>query len=220
MKTKRKGLLATGQALAILGAFAAGAVVAPTAAQAVSGSYDKSKAIAYAAKYSCNGNESCRNPAYKSAGNDCASFVSQALEAGGLWTDSVWNVNPWTKQLSDAWGQTGKLATWLNDNATWHYDASPSKAVSPASVGSVIQYDWGGGEGWSHTALLTGTGAYANYKDPNFGYYKDAVKNNYGDRVTQHSTDRDGSPWNLGYWTYSPSWRASAKMRYLYPFQK
>lgn len=217
--TKNKTRRALWQSAAIATAFAAGSVVVAPAAQALTSHYSPTDAVAYAVQYSCNENTSCRNNQYHSANNDCANFVSQALEAGGIQRTADWNVSPWTGTGSHDWISTGGLGAFLDQTGTWHSATSRIRdAVGPAPVGAVVQYDWGGGEGWSHTALLTGTGAYAHFYSSSLGgYYSTIVKNNYGDRITQHSTDRDGSPWELGYWTNATSWRDNARVRYMLP---
>ena len=71
-------------------------------------------------------------------------------------------------------------------------------------------YDWGRGEGYSHMAISTNSGTFANYADTNGPYY--AVTGGSGDRIAQHSTDRVDSPWNWGYWTEN-SWSVVQNMR-------
>ena len=68
------------QTIAMLIAFTAGVLVF-TPANAATG-YKGATAAAYARKYSCNNNLSCRNGAYQSFPNDCTNMVSQAMQAG------------------------------------------------------------------------------------------------------------------------------------------
>jgi hypothetical protein len=44
------------------------------------------------------------------------------------------------------------------------------------------------------------TGKFASYYDPVDKVSYSSITGGAGDRIAQHSTDRDNSPWNLGYW--------------------
>jgi cell wall-associated NlpC family hydrolase len=71
---------------------------------------------------------------------------------------------------------------------------------SGASGGDIYFYDWGKGEGWSHAAISTNSGTFANYYSPADTLPYSAVTGGSGDRVAQHSNDRVDSPWNFGFY--------------------
>lgn len=192
-----------------------------TTSAAGDGSFSSADAVKYAVYYACNRNNSCRNSFFKANTDDCANFVSQALYSAGLKMDGTWYyLNVGAGKISTSWGKAPDLANWLDAHHGnfVSLDSKLSNGNVGAPDGSVIEYNWGNGEGWSHVALVTGTGTYANYYDPVLkDNYRNLTAYSSGTRITQHTTDRDGAPWNLGYWTYPISWKASAHARYIHP---
>ena len=104
----------------------------------------------------------------------CAWFVSNALWAGGLPEDDVWNENTSHGNMwSFAAGQGSPIAadvTMLTQYLLTNYpasylqqlDLSPNATSWPASLGDVIIYVWGGDPNWLtdgdhniHMALVT-----------------------------------------------------------------
>lgn len=58
--------------------------------------------------------------------------------------------------------------------------------------------DFGKGKGWQHLAIVTGWGQYINYVDPISAVNFASAHVGKGDKIAQHTTDRDGAPWNIG----------------------
>ena len=215
---KRK-LVVVGQglALAVVALVSASVFQAVPAAQAAV-SYDREAARAYAVKYACNGNESCRNPSYDNFGaTDCTNFVSQAMRAGGIpfkrtgaaedqwWWDGKGTL--FDTNRSRSWSSVSAMRTYLlNTDRARVTNPDMEAYYNYSQVGDLYTYDWGEGEGWSHLSMATGSGAFAKYGD--YG----SITTGAGSRMTQHSNDRDGAPWNYGYQTQrNPS--IKAKMR-------
>jgi len=85
-------------------------------------------------------------------------------------------------------------------------------AYTAASKGDVYLYDWGKGNGCSHASMETKWGDYINYYDPVIERNYNSVTGGEGDKMAQHTTDRDGAPRNWGYHIeYDPT--VKAKMR-------
>lgn len=128
------------------------------------------------------------------SGTDCTNFVSQAWHfGGGLKMTSAWYLKsiPWytwlfiggeDRDYTAAWVRARSFANYMVNTrhiATYRV-ANMSLPFNPALPGDAILYDWGRGEGWSHLAI-------EQFFDGNRDY------------INQHTTDRLGSPWNLGY---------------------
>lgn len=197
--------------LAIAFASALGFAVTLPAQQAWA--ISRSSMVSYAHLYSCNGSNSCRNSAWKDFGStDCTNFVSQVMDAGGYgMVHTGVESNQWFYDIglfgipsySTSWDSSSKLMahlTYSNRVSTLILPTMTAK-YSGASPGDIYFYDWGRGAGWSHAAVSTGTGTFANYFDTTFSKNYLSVTSGSGDRIAQHSTDRDDAPWNWGYWT-------------------
>ena len=191
-------------------ALAAGffATVPIQAAYAIS----RTSEVAYAHQFSCNRDTSCRNGAWHDFGSvDCTNFVSQAMDAAGYGQiHTGTSNNQWffdwglfgSHSNSPSWSSASQLMLHLiyTGRVTTTFAPAMSAKYSGATQGDLYFYDWGKGEGWSHTAISTGSGNFSSFYDPIDKIYYSAVTGGSGDRIAQHSTDRDNSPWNLGYW--------------------
>ena len=144
-------------------------------------SWDGSDAAAYGHKWASN-SEKLRNDDDKSFGNDCTNFVSQALLAGGLPKDAsgayVWTYNDhwYGDSYTDSWVNAVDLVTYLTKSGHGAIESlshSMAAKYTSALKGDVFVYEWGDDDGGS------------------------------GDYISQHTHDRDHSPWNWGYWTES-----------------
>jgi hypothetical protein len=193
--------------------------------------YNRAAAVAYAHKWSCNGTDDCRNPAYENLGkHDCTNFVSQALFAGGVkqtkigygyeqwWYDKAQDPFNGSLNRSLTWSFVSRLAIQLE--ATGRADAvllsnmtTKYSGANPAG-GDIFMYDFGYGEGYSHLALSTGRETYYPYVDVSGRSYT-SITDGSGDSISQHSTDRDHAPWNWGYWTSPLEHRAKYKVKLL-----
>ncbi len=198
-------------------AFLVGTLVAPVAEAA---GYNGKAAAAYAKIYACNNNTACRNKAYVNYYSNCTNFVSQALLAGGkkevesgypFWAYGNKNVHSrsWSSvdHFLEFWEEPGKKRSTVT-----HYTKKMGSAYTSAAKGDVYVYDWGKGDGWSHLAIATGYGNFVNYYDVTARKNYNSVTGGSGDKIAQHSTDRDGAPWNWGYHG-EPDKTVKAKMR-------
>lgn len=174
------------------------------AVHAATASVNWTAVVNYADEYACNGLD-CSNPAYQRiGGTDCTNFVSQALHAGGMPTDSSWSYDHSNNSYTKAWAAVGYFQDYFVNTkslAIFERASSMSAQYTPAALGDVYMYNWGRGEGWSHLAIETGYGTFANYTDPATGKNYQSVTGGSGDHISQHTTDREFSPWNWGYWT-------------------
>ena len=70
---------------------------------------------------------------------DCANYVSQALSAGGISTDSTW------KAESDAWINVAKLTDYMTSNSHWS-----SVAYNQVQKGDIVSFT-----SYSHVVMIT-----------------------------------------------------------------
>jgi hypothetical protein len=208
LKTKLRHTL-TGIAGLTLGAVMSSLVVSPAYAAY---SFDRAGAVAYAKAYSCNvGN--CANPNYIKLGSDCANFVSQALYEGGNLTQITYGTSSTNWYYSDtlfrtiytgssSWVQVSALYNQLQASSRLNSVLYPAmtSAYSGAQPGDVYMYDWGKGEGYSHVAMHTSNGTFVDFWDSDNSKNYNSVTGGVGSKLAQHTTDRDGAPWNWGYW--------------------
>ncbi|OOM80861.1 putative amidase domain protein [Clostridium puniceum] len=93
------------------------------------------------------------NNAYSSedySGNDCTNFVSKALKAGGLPTDSTWSNG------SNAWIRVTELRNWLKNKGY----ATEYSSLYTCKKGDIVQlYNKDKGN-WSHSLMITYIGGY------------------------------------------------------------
>lgn|GEM_PF-3304717 len=196
-------------------------LVAATGGSASAYSYDGLGAVHYAHLYACNGVD-CHNSQYLYLGSDCANFVSQSIHDGGglTYMRGVSSVLDWYYDTTTALDRTGYSQNVYSGSQSWVsvsalYDqlrftsrlssiANPTMSLkySGANSGDIYMYDWGKDEGFSHVALATDNGSFANYQDPfpsplpNYS----SITGGSGSRMAQHTNDRDWAPWNYGYW--------------------
>jgi len=186
--------------------------------------YDGAAAAAYAKKYSCNAKDStgivksCRNQSYKDFPEDCTNFVSQAVLAGGqpffsgyLPSDYT-TLETWKPYTSD-WVRVNWFATFESESGRAHIVSIPDQSVAytPAWKGDVFMYDFGDGRGFAHLTMETGWGHYRSRVDPITGANTSTANGGSGDKISGHSNDRDGFPWNWGYLNQrNPKWRAKS----------
>lgn len=202
------------QTLAVIVALLLGIAVAAPADAA--GTYNRSAAANYAKTYSCNENTSCRNGNFRQFGGDCTNFVSQAMWAGGKQnyqgSGPVWY---WLARdtYSNSWVQVSGLKTFLSANSRVTMErTNMDGGFTNAKLGDLYIYDWGRGEGWSHLSMETGAGTFANIVDTKTKRNYRTITGGKGDFIAQHTTDRDGSPWNWGYQTEKDP-KIKAKMK-------
>ena len=120
-------------------------------------SSQKAKAVAYANKY-----WNSYNSAYLASPNDCTSFISQALYAGG-WLKKGTDPTGANRAKKTVWWYTGtgiypKSHSWA-DAEVWRKFAQGQGRVASiitkrARSGDIIQYDIGL-NGMNHTAIVT-----------------------------------------------------------------
>ncbi|MSU03224.1 amidase domain-containing protein [Tissierella pigra] len=112
--------------------------------------YDRIKARGYVRDYSCGkcttSPHACRNKNYPFYnGNDCANFVSQAIHAGGIATESNW------KSGTNTWVNTGYsssiygLKDYMVDQGFFFASSNKNKAMA----GSIIYWT-----SYSHVGLV------------------------------------------------------------------
>lgn len=70
---------------------------------------------------------------------DCANYVSQALHAGGIATDTTW------KAGSSAWINVAKLTNYMTENSHWS-----SVSYSEVEKGDIVSYT-----AYSHVVMIT-----------------------------------------------------------------
>ena len=192
-----------------------GAVVSSLAASPAYAAYafDRAGAVAYAKKYSCNvGN--CGNSNYMRLPSDCVNLVSQALHEGGNLTQITigTSANQWyysdsffktSYSGSGSWVRVSELYSQLISSSRLNSVLYPSmtSAYSGAQPGDIYMYDWGQGEGYSHMSMHTSNGSFVDFYDSSKSKNYNSVTGGAGSKLAQHTTDRDGAPWNWGYWT-------------------
>ena len=170
--------------------------VLPTAApvEASEGTYTyvPQKAVDYADKYWNNYNDFYPN--YNSIGGDCANFVSQCLQAGGLPMNGSWYHAVTGCTRSSSWTYANTLYTYLAENcgsvvelypADSGYTNQNGKAVNPANVirvGDPVFYYSDSKGRYSHAAICVG---YDSKGNP---------------QVSAHNNDHSHVTWTLGKW--------------------
>ena len=170
--------------------------VLPTAApvEASEGTYTyvPQKAVDYADKYWSNYNDFYPN--YNSIGGDCANFVSQCLQAGGLPMNGSWYHAVTGCTRSSSWTYANTLYTYLAENcgsvvelyqADSGYKNQNGKAVNPANVirvGDPVFYYSDSKGRYSHAAICVG---YDSKGNP---------------QVSAHNNDHSHVTWTLGKW--------------------
>ncbi|WP_162233018.1 amidase domain-containing protein [Nostocoides japonicum] len=181
--------------VAKLGLAALLAAVATVTLAGPAEAYDGGDAAAYADTWALS-----YNSHYLKFGDDCTNFVSQSLHAGGKpfvgygtspTSDSVW----WQNKSANAWSHSWTVAWDLYQYLDYHggggtYEGSaPGTSINPytpssVKTGDALFYDWGHGEGVSHSAIQVGIGG-----DPSSGYQ--------GNYIDEHTSGRKHAFWSL-----------------------
>jgi cell wall-associated NlpC family hydrolase len=178
-----------------------------TASPAEAYPFDRTKVRAYAKKWAANESTLTNSRYGRVASNDCVNFVSQSLVAGGMPMDRVgfdhWSFDTGLHNASDSWKAVLPFRQFMAENTNRAvYQSVPMRdRYTPANRGDVYLYDWGEGNGYSHVSVSTGYGTFYTYPTncPECFNYND-VTGGRGDKMAQHTRDRDGAPWNWGYW--------------------
>ena len=113
-------------------------ITADTGTAAFPDGFDPSRAIAYADRFALGRNRS-RYPDLHTLGGDCANFVSQCLQAGGLPFAGDWY---WEGGAAGSGGRAFKAATWLYRHLT-----------ADVRCGQARGDDRGQGSDWPHRRL-------------------------------------------------------------------
>ena len=157
--------------------------------------YDPAGAVAYADKYWNSYND--YYPNYNSIGGDCADFVSQCLQAGGLPMNSSWYHAVTGVGRSTSWTYAKSLYTYLeaycgtvvelyaSSSSSTGYKDKTGKAVSPNQVirvGDPVFYYSNSKGRYSHVAICVG---YDSQGNP---------------LVSAHNSDHSHVAWKLGSW--------------------
>lgn len=164
----------------------------PVQAAAATYTYNAKNAVNYAQKYWTDYNDFYPN--YNSIGGDCADFVSQCLQAGGLPMNASWYHAVTGIGRSISWTYANSLYTYLKANCGTvvelytsgsGYKNANGSAVNPASVirvGDPVFYYSDSKRRYSHVAICVG---YDSKGNP---------------LVTAHNTDHSKVKWTLGSW--------------------
>jgi hypothetical protein len=114
-----------------------------------------------------------------------------------LWPAVVWRgYRDWSPSWAAAYNFVVYWSTYDQGEGYW-YGLNPAATFTPATRSDAYLYDWGRGGGWSHLALAMGA-------------------TSAGDKLVQHSRDRWGDYWNIGYRTENdPVVRSRMKASYL-----
>jgi hypothetical protein len=115
--------------------------------------YNPAQAVQYAALWWAG-----YNPAFRAFEDDCTSFISQCLWAGG------WPME-FTGQRNKGWWYRGPNEDWSLSWAVAHslrwYLATSGRAEQRSEarqleLGDTITYDWDGDDSWQHHAIVVG----------------------------------------------------------------
>jgi hypothetical protein len=154
--------------------------------------YDRSQAVQYAALWWAG-----YNPQFRAFHDDCTSFISQCLLAGGLPMQSTgrrdkgwWYHGP-NEQWSYSWAVAHSLGTYLHSSGRAERRAS----AGDLAIGDVISYDWNGDGAFQHNVVVVGFDA---AREP---------------LVAAHSVASWGRPWP---YHDSPAYTPSTKYLFLH----
>lgn len=127
---------------------------------AISGTYTPTNAVNYALSYWNN-----YNSAYRSYGNDCTNFVSQASNWGGWQHIGGWYDDPhyWWYSPNNIveWGGRAEARSWINVQyyyffARYSGRATNAQYLSDFTIGDTLQVDYGTPDGWlDHNTIVT-----------------------------------------------------------------
>lgn len=120
--------------------------------------YNRTKAVQYAEKW-----WNSHNPAYRYFGlDDCTSFISQCLLAGGIPMKQAksrgrgwWYRGP-KENWSFSWAVAHGLANYLTTNKSSEGPKAQKRSQAKGlEIGDVICYDWQGDGRWDHNTIVT-----------------------------------------------------------------
>jgi hypothetical protein len=134
---------------------------------AMSGTYNPTNAVSYALNYWNN-----YNTAYRSYGNDCTNFVSQASNwggwqhIGGFYLDNhYWWYSP---NPILAWGNKTEARSWVNVQDYYFFARNAGRAFNAQSIldfiiGDTLQVDYGTPDGiLDHNTIVTANNGNGN----------------------------------------------------------
>lgn len=166
--------------------------VEPVQAAEVTYTYNPQKTVAYADKYWSTYNDFYPN--YNIIGGDCADFVSQCLQAGGLPMNTSWYHAVTGCVRSTSWTYANSLYTYLSANCGTvvelylsgsDYKDKTGKIVYPSKVirvGDPVFYYSNSKGRYSHVAICVGFDSKGN------------------PLVSAHNGDHSHVTWTLGSW--------------------
>lgn len=164
--------------------------------------YDRSATVAYAVKYAIT-----PNPDYPPFPNDCTSFVSQAMLAGG-WTmvggsfgdrkddEAWWWGKSWWAQASYTWGGAHNYSRFV--------DKSGRGTICPRSdlaVGDVVQIAKNGHV--FHSMIVTAFMCSTDGDGPHMSYHTNNTLNKYLGAIEASYPSSDG--FSFLYWKMAKS---------------
>jgi hypothetical protein len=127
---------------------------------ATSGTYNPGPAVNYARSYWNN-----YNTAYRTYGNDCTNFTSQALNWGGWQHKGGWysDANYWWYSPSAVavWGGRAESRSWINVHYFYFFARYSGRAynaayISDFTLGDTLQIDFGTADGTlDHNTIVT-----------------------------------------------------------------
>ncbi len=158
------------------------------------GWYRPDLAVNYAYQYAQGHNSAYAYYPYYFGLPDCTNFAGQTLVAGG-W-QMVWGPRPSTRtwfyagfpwQNSYTWGAAANLDAFLAQGNRGYGVGS----AWDLELGDIIVADWGGGDGWSHTMIITGwdwRGPLVSYHTPNTQNraFRDVLNEPQNSRASYH----------------------------------
>ena len=178
--------------------------------------YDPTLAAAWADQHAADCNSwpfGANQSPYHCYLSDCTNFVSIALHQGGgmpfsahqSYADANWYYLP-PSTATASWSLAADLGTYLTYNHPNRLlgvaRGDHEDAYSLLQAGDVFFYDFGDGNGISHSTIMTGSGWFQN--DPDTWDPNQAWMWHYGDYIDQHSHSRFHQAWNLYF--LNPSW--------------
>jgi len=154
-------------------------------------SYNRSGAVAYAHEYALSPNASY----FYFPGNDCTSFVNQAIHHGSNAAEGGANTIGWYYNSKFDYSPSWTEVNFLFDFITQYYynenmgpEGCQYNHNYMAKEGDLVQFEWGpgndynGDESWDHTAIIVSKETPPD--DPYHPYYY----------IAQHSDDLDNHP--------------------------
>ncbi len=119
-------------------------------------SYDVTAAVKYSDKYVLKYNSNYFN--FDPWGGDCANFVSQCLNAGGIPQTDGWYYNN-NGSHSSSWTTAGGVLNWMANNYGKRIDDPKAGDIY---TGSVVAYDFENDGSWDHVTFCVGQDSAGN----------------------------------------------------------